>query len=160
MFYIGSLSSLVLLACLLTYLYTQSLTSEYQNKIDQLSTSLIAEKKRFLRNAVERTLYLIESEREYVRKLYGESLSDEELENKTKARIGDLIRQLRLIDNGYIWVNRIVNWDGGDNYAIRAIHPNLPNTEGVGYPQTPRTLMVTGHMRRNLPVLKSMGNFF
>jgi len=126
----GSLSSLILLAGTLTYFYTHSLTSEYQNKIDQLSTSLIAEKKRFLRNAVEQTLFLIEHEREHAKDLYGEPLSEEELVNKTKARIGDLIRQLHLIDNGYIWVNRIVNWDGGDKYAVRAIHPNLPHTEG------------------------------
>ncbi|MDY0063558.1 MAG: sensor domain-containing diguanylate cyclase [Bacilli bacterium] len=30
----------------------------------------------------------------------------------------------------YIWVNEIVNFDGGDNYAIRLIHPNLIATEG------------------------------
>ena len=37
---------------------------------------------------------------------------------------------MRLVDDGYVWVNRIVNYQGGDNYAIRQIHPNLPETEG------------------------------
>lgn len=34
-------------------------------------------------------------------------------------------------ENKYIWVNEILNYDGGDNYAIRVIHPNLKNTEGT-----------------------------
>lgn len=33
-------------------------------------------------------------------------------------------------DNEYIWVNEILNYEGGDKYAIRAIHPNLIETEG------------------------------
>ena len=31
----------------------------------------------------------------------------------------------------YIWINKILNPDGGDGYAIRLIHPNLPDTEGM-----------------------------
>lgn len=34
-------------------------------------------------------------------------------------------------ENEYIWVNEILNYDGGDNYAVRVIHPNLKNTEGT-----------------------------
>lgn len=33
-------------------------------------------------------------------------------------------------DEKYVWVNEIVNPEGGDNYAIRVIHPNLVDTEG------------------------------
>ncbi|MBU5310660.1 diguanylate cyclase [Tissierella carlieri] len=34
-------------------------------------------------------------------------------------------------NDAYIWINEIVNYDGGDNYAIRLIHPNLKDTEGT-----------------------------
>lgn len=33
-------------------------------------------------------------------------------------------------NNEYFWVNEIVNYEGGNNYAIRLIHPNLIETEG------------------------------
>jgi len=32
--------------------------------------------------------------------------------------------------NQYVWVNEVVNIAGGDNYAIRRIHPNLRESEG------------------------------
>lgn len=41
------------------------------------------------------------------------------------------IRNTRLPDDGYIWVNHILDYQGGDNYAIRLVHPNLPETEGI-----------------------------
>jgi diguanylate cyclase (GGDEF)-like protein len=34
-------------------------------------------------------------------------------------------------NDAYIWVNEILDYNGGDNYAIRLIHPNLEDTEGM-----------------------------
>ena len=31
----------------------------------------------------------------------------------------------------YMWVNEVLSYSGGDNYAIRRVHPNLPETEGM-----------------------------
>ena len=33
-------------------------------------------------------------------------------------------------NDAYIWINEIVNYEGGDNYAIRLIHQNAIDTEG------------------------------
>lgn len=33
-------------------------------------------------------------------------------------------------DNQYVWVNEVLNMDGGENYAVRRIHPNLIESEG------------------------------
>lgn len=33
-------------------------------------------------------------------------------------------------ENEYMWVNKVVNYEGGDNYGIRIIHPNQKETEG------------------------------
>jgi len=132
LFYIGSISTLVLLAVALSVLYTRSIKTELENKIDQLSTGIIEEKKLFLRNAVERTFYLIEQEKARDARRYAEDhLSPQRAESLTKSNILSLIRGLRLVDNGYIWVNQVVDYNGGDNYAIRAVHPNLPQTEGM-----------------------------
>jgi len=132
LFYGGSLSIIIGLALALSSLYTyQSLTNS-EHRIQQISDALVAEKKRFLRNAVERTLSLIEHQRAQTAEEHaGSGFSPEELEEKAKEQIRKLIRSLKLIDQGYIWVNHIVDYEGGDNYAIRAVHPNLPHTEGT-----------------------------
>jgi signal transduction histidine kinase len=67
---------------------------------------------------------------ELVKKVSSQSLTQKQIDEVSVERISAFIRALRLIDNGYVWVNRIVNYQGGDRYAIRQIHPNLPHTEG------------------------------
>lgn len=57
-------------------------------------------------------------------------VSRDTFETNVKNRIKDFIRAVRLGDDGYIWINQIINYDGGDDYAIRLVHPNLPQTEG------------------------------
>lgn len=52
--------------------------------------------------------------------------------------------------NDYFWVNEIVNYEGGDNYAIRLIHPNLKETEG-NYLSTNDT-----DIKGNLPYLDEL----
>lgn len=131
LFYLGSISTLILLSVVFFNLYSSSISREHENTLDHLSTALMDEKKRFLRNAVERTISLIEQERKLVRAQYAEKgLDENQIEAIAVKTIGDLIRNIQLIDDGYIWVNRIVKYDGGDKYAIREIHPNLPHTEG------------------------------
>lgn len=130
-FYFGFISAFILLTMLLSLTYTLSLKKEYLNKIEQLSASIITGKKQFLRNAVDRTIYFIEKERARVRQESSvKNLTEEQINTISIERISDHIRSLRLIDHGYIWINRIVDYSGGDNYAIREIHPNLPHTEG------------------------------
>lgn len=31
----------------------------------------------------------------------------------------------------YVWINEVINYEGGDDYAIRLIHPNSVDTEGM-----------------------------
>lgn len=58
-------------------------------------------------------------------------VSRDNVENIVKNRVKDLVRSVRLGEDGYIWINQIANYDGGDDYAIRLVHPNLPLTEGL-----------------------------
>lgn len=48
-----------------------------------------------------------------------------------KEEIGNTIRNRNFSNDSYIWVNEVINYDGGKNYAIRRIHPNLRETEGM-----------------------------
>ena len=130
-YYIGSVSAILFVLILISAIYARSLTNEYQRKIDQLSSGIINEKKYFLKNAVDRTISMIEDEKEQIKlKAVSQNLNQEQIKKLCIERVSRRIRNLRLSDNGYIWVNKIVNYDGGDKYAIRQIHPNLPHTEG------------------------------
>jgi diguanylate cyclase (GGDEF)-like protein len=60
--------------------------------------------------------------------LYG--ISKKYIEEKVKNRVAEKIHLSIFDEESYIWVNEIINYNGGDNYAIRRVHPNLPDTEG------------------------------
>lgn len=47
-----------------------------------------------------------------------------------EQNIRELIHASRFSNDAYFWVNEVVNFEGGDNYATRLIHPNLKDTEG------------------------------
>ena len=130
-FYIGSIFSIIILTALFYYNVSTSLRNEYDNKSEQLSTGIINEKKRFLENAVNRTIQTIEVARENTVKEYGSELSTEQIDEMSIEKIRNLIHNLVLIDDGYVWVNKIIDYGGGEQYAIREIHPNLPETEGI-----------------------------
>lgn len=53
-----------------------------------------------------------------------------DVDDIVKEEEKELIHQQNYTDESYIWVNEILDMNGGDNYAIRRIHPNLTSTEG------------------------------
>lgn len=57
-------------------------------------------------------------------------VNEEWVDSQTKATIADIIHNQTFENDGYLWVNEVVNWNGGDGYAIRRIHANLRDTEG------------------------------
>lgn len=71
--------------------------------------------------------------------------NDELIDERTKLMVAGLIHYQTFVNDGYIWVNEVINWEGGDRYAIRRIHPNLIDTEG-SYLSTETT-----DIRGNLP---------
>ena len=50
---------------------------------------------------------------------------------QAKAAMRSYLHNKTFENEAYLWVNEIKNFSGGDNYAIRKIHPNLINTEGM-----------------------------
>jgi len=57
-------------------------------------------------------------------------INEDWVDAEAKAEIADVIHGQKFQNGAYIWVNEIHDWKGGDNYAIRRIHPNLRDTEG------------------------------
>ncbi len=58
-------------------------------------------------------------------------ISNAHTDELVKSEIADIIRGSRFADNSYMFINEILNYAGGDNYAIRIVHPNMPETEGA-----------------------------
>ncbi len=111
--------------------YKLNIDKTYNNFRD---SSLELSKKE-LKNSVENLIIVIDEIR--TNQLYCDceefqTVSDYNLKNdKIKNQIHDLILNLKFYKNQYFWVNEIVNYEGGDYYAIRRIHQNLKDTEGV-----------------------------
>ena len=52
------------------------------------------------------------------------------IDDAVKDEIYAYIHNQTYDKNDYVWVNEVLDYDGGDQYAIRRIHPNLKDTEG------------------------------
>lgn len=74
-------------------------------------------------------------------------IGKEYIDNLTKAQLADKIRDLRFDNDSYVWINGVLDYGGGPNYAVRVVHPNLPETEGM-YLSTEMT-----DIQGNLPYL-------
>lgn len=72
------------------------------------------------------------------------------INERTKQMVATLIHYQTFVNDGYIWVNEVIKWEGGDNYAIRRIHPNLKDSEG-SFLSTK-----TADIRGNLPYLAEL----
>lgn len=80
--------------------------------------------------------------------VYG--ISKNHVNEIVKAEMAEAIRDIKFNDDSYLWVNEILNYNGGKNYAIRRVHPNLPETEGM-YLSTDMT-----DVKGNLPYLMEL----
>ncbi|QIB69878.1 diguanylate cyclase [Aminipila butyrica] len=57
--------------------------------------------------------------------------TQEQLDLLVQDQVRQELHQSGYPEDQYVWVNHVLNFDGGDRYAIRIIHPNLVNTEGT-----------------------------
>lgn len=108
--------------------------------ITDKSSNILYDKNTFdsdkISNYPERIEYLKGKLSSYSYKEYGNynvfwGVSKEYIEDVVKKRIYSEIHNANYSNDAYIWVNEIINYEGGDNYAIRRVHPNLIRTEGI-----------------------------
>lgn len=86
--------------------------------------------------------------------------AQEDIQQIAKDHAYEIIHATAYGENGYVWVNEIVNYDGGDSYAIRRIHPNLKETEGLSL--STNTKDVEGNLpyKTELEEIKKNGHIF
>ncbi len=129
-FYLGSLLPIFLLFAILFSTYLDGIKKEQVATIEQLSQALLLEKKSFLKTSVEHVITTIEHVKADIERSNPE-FTLEQVETATTTKMAAIIHSIRLgSEDRYIWVNKILNYEGGDGYAIRLIHPNKELPEG------------------------------
>ncbi len=87
-------------------------------------------KKSMLKENVDNMIsYLDECSAEYMTDHPG--ASGKELEDAMYEIAYRKIYSETHVDGTYMWVQKVLDYNGGDGYAIRLIHPNLSDTEGT-----------------------------
>ena len=107
------------------FITTLILNITYEKKIlktqlNILHTSIKDEYKKRLKESVNQTIMFIDI-------LYKNKKSNNK---KNEEDLRAYLYTNTLDKSRYTWINKIVNFKGGDDYAIRLIHPNLKHTEG------------------------------
>ena len=115
--------------CLLATLIIQTVSTNI------LYDNSMAFEERYLKSTVDTTCTRIDVLREKLRQqqLANTGSYDEE---KIKQDILGILRQdfYQSTDNytgAYCWINAIRDYEGGNEYAVRLVHPNLKDTEGT-----------------------------
>lgn len=88
---------------------------------------LLEHEEQDLESSVDNIIKDIDQQREDMRE---EGLTDDEIRANVQSWLYSKIHTDRFSESQYMWVNEVVNYEGGDNYAIRLIHPAFPQTEG------------------------------
>lgn len=131
-FYIGTIVPIFLFMLVFSLTIINGIKNEHIANFEQLSDTILAEKKLFIKNSVEQTIHIlgrIKAEQE-ANGLFSE-LTVPQQKEVIGNRLRGYIHSLRFVDKDqYVWVNEIIDFDGGEDYAIRLIHPSLPETEG------------------------------
>ena len=123
------LISVVLVLLMTSILILTSSFNDYK-----LKTNLTAFQKREMKASVENFIVIIDTIRNnIIENLERKNLPyDEEfVKEGTLSFIRNIVHESNFLSGAYIWINEVTNFDGGENYGIRQVHGNLPDTEGM-----------------------------
>lgn len=126
---------------------------------DSLYKTVYVDKQEVYRDSVENTKVHIDNMREQLREQHPD-WTDEELKDNVIDSLRDYMYSQEYTDESYMWVHEIENYDGGDKYAKRLIHPNLKNMEGAQL--STNTVDIEGNMpyKEELEGIKKDGHVF
>ena len=76
------------------------------------------------------------------------------------SRVHSFLHSQVFSNDSYIWINEVHNWDGGDDYAVRLVHPNLVETEGMLLSTKTEDIAGNFPYLEELEGIKNEGHFF
>ena len=95
---------------------------EYKNVLDQ--------KKIMLQDSVDNMVRDLDIQRQQIRQ-NNPGISEEQEKQLAYNYLYSRIHNETFSNGAYMWVEEVKDYEGGDDYAVRIIHPNLTNTEGA-----------------------------
>ncbi len=93
-----------------------------------LYDNMLQADKNTLQDSVNNTVRDIESTRVL---LENQGKTEEEVKGEIQERMHAKIHSDEYSGGRYMWVNEILDYSGGDDYAVRLIHPNPTSSEGM-----------------------------
>ncbi len=129
-----------------------------------LEKSIITEHKKRLKESVYNTVNYIDSVyriflKQEKKDVNSGELSDEgyklfenEIRNHLYNSVYEKVR--------YTWINKVLNYEGGEDYALRLIHPNLKHTEGKLLSTNTKDIKGNSPYLEELEGIKSEGQIF
>ncbi|MCR4742679.1 MAG: diguanylate cyclase [Treponema sp.] len=100
----------------------------------KLRTNLTAFQIREMKSTVNNYIVMIDSLRKDMDanlKKGNVYCNEEEIKEATLTFIRHVVHESTFANGAYVWINEVTNYDGGENYGIRQVHGNLPETEGM-----------------------------
>ncbi len=81
----------------------------------------------------------------------------EDLDAEVERFAYNLIYAANFGKEGYAWIDKIVDYNGGDHFAIRLVHPNVPEQEGKYLSVDEQDIMGNYPYRVELDAIKANG---
>lgn len=126
-FYISMILIIAIFSIAVFYIYNHTTRRITKSNTEQIREQILLSRKEYIRSSVERTFREIQLLEEM---LSHHPFDSAQYKKELSTHVKQLIHNTNLIDSGYIWIDEVVNYEGGDNFARRFAHPNLLNTEG------------------------------
>lgn len=114
-------TTLILIA-VVTFASTELKGIFYKNTLDI--------KREFYKDSVENLKIEIDAMRTQLKNA-NPNITFTEEKKAVEKFLREIFYSANLEDESYMWVQEIKNYNGGDDYAVRLIHPNLRDTEGL-----------------------------
>ncbi|MDC7250945.1 MAG: hypothetical protein PQJ49_13605, partial [Sphaerochaetaceae bacterium] len=121
---------IIAIGVMIIVVYTNLSNLNYEN----LKNIALKDAQKELENSVNNLIIIIDNIKDEKTKslnqnIYSEQIDQNNLTEEIKNQIHDLILSLSYYDNKYFWINEVINFEGGDNYAIRRVHQFLRSEE-------------------------------
>lgn len=127
-------SSTALIVILIVFLMTCALVLPQLFNDYRLKTNLLAFQQREMKSSVDNFILIIDSIRTKIITDYeknGIKYTEDDVKNETLSFIRNIVHESTFANGAYIWINEVTDFNGGENYGIRQVHGNLPETEGI-----------------------------
>ncbi len=100
----------------------------------KLRKNLTVFQEREMKSTVNNYILMIDSVRRSITENYKKEhveYSEEKVKEATLTFIRTIVHESTYANGAYVWINEVTDYNGGQDYGIRQVHGNFPDTEGM-----------------------------